>query len=673
MPSELNRCLPVSLRSCWRHAQPARDVSAAHCSIVAVKRHHHAKSAVPPCCHHAAADASLRVCACAHARECADSAMHYAAMAGTIPVIDLLASRGLAVDDAATIVGSTPLQVALEYKRLPAARRLQQLRDQTKEHASNASTAPPPLPPEPTAPMPLPVAPSATVVAPALAATLPSTPDVTRSSSRPAPRFPNWILASAAEGGLDIAELDGDDDEATRRACELVARSAPFVWRRSSLGPRLVKPLQQVQALRAETLDTNVARGSDRKFAYFSPERLERGIFDPAAVRKDFGPMHLNEQLRVEESLRRQRRLATTDAARDGGTIAGAAGCSGWRVGPELAADEGCPYVMHKLLEAATSAEAALLAQRGEQLPPQKRPGIGRLAGLDGDQYALWSPGLAPLAQPVASQTEWARLGRLVHAGGWSLFEQAGVMISGRDALTPTHYDGHHNVFLQLAGAKRFLLFAADQGGSLYPFPALHPLDPLSRVDLELPDEEIASRFPRARRSLRGAVVVLEAGDVLVMPQGVWHQVHSLEMHNLSLNLLFGLDRRERFGKPTGLRAPLAVGSLPPHRRPPALATLAKSLESLAAQMVGPARAPQVLASLADGARGGDGSGGGDTAKVAAVLRQLLLQCLASAPPASDTKAVKKSEGDGVALPSVEMFASCWFDARRFEGLPLRK
>ena len=44
--------------------------------------------------------------------------------------------------------------------------------------------------------------------------------------------------------------------------------------------------------------------------------------------------------------------------------------------------------------------------------------------------------------------------------------------LQGRDALTPTHYDGHHNIFMQFAGAKRWLLFDADQTPNLYGFPA---------------------------------------------------------------------------------------------------------------------------------------------------------------------------------------------------------
>ena len=56
------------------------------------------------------------------------TAMHYAAMGGSLAVIEWLASKGLQTDAEAPS-GATPMRVALEYKRMPAARRLQQLRD----------------------------------------------------------------------------------------------------------------------------------------------------------------------------------------------------------------------------------------------------------------------------------------------------------------------------------------------------------------------------------------------------------------------------------------------------------------------------------------------------------------------------------------------------------------
>ena len=67
---------------------------------------------------------------------------------------------------------------------------------------------------------------------------------------------------------------------------------------------------------------------------------------------------------------------------------------------------------------------------------------------------------------------------------------------------------------------------APNQAANLYGFPALHALDPLSRVDLEISQAEIASRWPRALEA-RGTVVEVEAGDALILPQGVWHQVGS--------------------------------------------------------------------------------------------------------------------------------------------------
>lgn len=310
---------------------------------------------------------------------------------------------------------------------------------------------------------------------------------------------------------------------------------------------------------------------------------------------------------------------------------------------------------MHKLLESATSVEAKMIAERGSMIPAHKRPGIAKLAGLRTDQYAMWMAGLAPLAEPVARQTAWPRVDGLVRAGGWGRFEQAGLMVSGRDSLTPTHYDGHHNIFLQLAGAKRFLLLAAEHTPNLYGFPALHPLDPLSRVDLELPERELAERWPRTRERARGASAVLEAGDVLVMPQGVWHQVHSLDAHNVSINLLFGRATTETtpakgFGLPAGVTPPALVGQLPPPRRSAALADLAKSVEGLTASLVGPARTAEVLC------EGGTKGGAEGT-----LVRELVTRCLAPAKGA-----------DAVGLPSVGDYLRDYFDARRFGGLPMK-
>lgn len=533
-------------------------------------------------------------------------------------------------------------------------------------------------------------------------------PDATPSSVRPPPRFPAWIVATAADGGLHVPELRGTGPEIEVEAARLVACSQPFVWRQAALGPALPSILGRVNELGSQVLDTNVCRRRDRKFVYFAPDRLQRGIYEPSVVRKQFAPMSLNEQISLEDTLRRVAAVASCDtgaggealhgcddrgddcdvtnrddstegairtdgssskkfsdrshpsAASRGAAIGSAVGDGGWMLGDSFSPNEGVPYVMHKLLECATAKEAAMLADRGNKIPANVRPGIAKLAGLQGDQYALWTAGLGNLARSVVDETDWRRVGALARSGGWGVFEQAGLMVSARDSLTPTHYDGHHNVFLQVAGAKRFLLFPPEQSPQLYGFPALHPLDPLSRVDLELPESELRKRWPRARESARGASVVVEAGDVLVMPQAVWHQVHSLDACNISINLLFAVDPAERAcgaaaaaqqSAPCGpLPLPPVIADLTAPRRAAALSELAKYIEVLVARMVGPVHVAHALASV------GDGDGKSDDA---VVIRQLLSRSL-TAPK------------DGESLPSVREFARHYLDPARFRGLPLR-
>ena len=713
------------------------------------------------------------------------SALHYAAMAGALSAVEWLVAQGLAPDDVATVgEGVTPLQVALEYRRLPVAKRLQQLRDASKKRAEANLAS-------------LHGAAHGGSGKGNQLAELFAKVDLDESE-RPAARFPSWILAGAEEGGYDVPELHGVSAETEANAAKLVARSQSFVWRGAAICPAFPATLQNLRQIMGQALDTNVSRREDRKFVYFSPERLERGFYDPAAIRDQFAPMRLNEQLPLSETLTRQgaqargdvssrgvakaapappadtadapkeaakspphtgttalsgesataqepalsgpggyRRKpvmlvggdreadddssdeektggAATPAAERCGTAAAATapvpgavvGCTlgegGWLQGRSVGTRDGATYVMHKLLESATAKEAGMLASRGHKLPQHLRPGIAPLRGLSGEQFALWMAGLDPIARPVAELTAWSRLGALGTAGRWGLFEQAGLMISGRDALTPTHYDGHHNVFLQIKGAKRFLLFGAEHGPNLYGFPALHPLDPLSRVDLEAPEHDLAARWPRTRQQARGAAVTLEAGDVLVMPQGVWHQVHSLDPHNVSINFLFGLDPSERGGKlggaasipgPQGdnLPPPPVLAHVPVHRRTAALTELAKSIETIVASAVGPQRAASALTSATMvGDAEARGSAGRPDALSAPthrwhglngardVVRQLLAKCLA--PPragvASSGQAPARDQGPAVGkpmqLPSIDEFLQSYLDPRRFEGLPMR-
>ena len=48
--------------------------------------------------------------------------------------------------------------------------------------------------------------------------------------------------------------------------------------------------------------------------------------------------------------------------------------------------------------------------------------------------------------------------------------------------ITPVHYDEQENLFTQLSGYKRFILFSPDQFENLYPHPVAHPCDRQSQV-----------------------------------------------------------------------------------------------------------------------------------------------------------------------------------------------
>ena len=50
-----------------------------------------------------------------------------------------------------------------------------------------------------------------------------------------------------------------------------------------------------------------------------------------------------------------------------------------------------------------------------------------------------------------------------------------GVWLSDAGVTATMHYDTYHNVFVQLAGRKHFVLFPSHLHAALSLFPSLHP------------------------------------------------------------------------------------------------------------------------------------------------------------------------------------------------------
>lgn len=149
------------------------------------------------------------------------------------------------------------------------------------------------------------------------------------------------------------------------------------------------------------------------------------------------------------------------------------------------------------------------------------------------------------LVRDWETSLSWETLEQVRQAGSLGPLTNSVLFCSGRDAYSRPHYDQNANLYLQLRGAKRWLLFCPQHGHLLYPYPKGHPLDRKARVDFQAPQLDA---FPQAAQLRgRGIEITLEPGDVLWLPSHWWHAVQSLEPETLSLNFWWNPPAEPRF------------------------------------------------------------------------------------------------------------------------------
>ena len=103
--------------------------------------------------------------------------------------------------------------------------------------------------------------------------------------------------------------------------------------------------------------------------------------------------------------------------------------------------------------------------------------------------------------------------------------------------VTPLHYDSYDNVFVQIVGLKKLILFSCFDGPCLYAgsrTDGIFAQGNISPVDPEVPDLQKYPRFAEAMRR----EVILGPGDVILIPSGVWHHVRSPSV-SCSLSFMF--------------------------------------------------------------------------------------------------------------------------------------
>jgi len=132
---------------------------------------------------------------------------------------------------------------------------------------------------------------------------------------------------------------------------------------------------------------------------------------------------------------------------------------------------------------------------------------------------------------PYVGNLELRELNRFCHWPAW--LEKPGpprFWLGPGGTVTPLHCDYDDNLFAQVWGRKRIWLAPPHHGEFLYPREA-NALLFGSPFDPDAPDDE---RYPLARQAALVEVVV-EAGDMLYVPAGWYHQVRSLDF-SLSAN-----------------------------------------------------------------------------------------------------------------------------------------
>ncbi|MEW6775593.1 MAG: cupin-like domain-containing protein [Bdellovibrionota bacterium] len=137
----------------------------------------------------------------------------------------------------------------------------------------------------------------------------------------------------------------------------------------------------------------------------------------------------------------------------------------------------------------------------------------------------------APLERFPARLREDLRRPAVCEDAAWV---RSKVFISPGGIGAPLHRDIPHNIYVQIAGRKKWILFSPADNANVYPYPLFSKLPAFARADAETPD---FGRFP-CLRDARPWECVLEPGDALLLPSFFWHQTRALDF-SISVNFWF--------------------------------------------------------------------------------------------------------------------------------------
>jgi len=141
------------------------------------------------------------------------------------------------------------------------------------------------------------------------------------------------------------------------------------------------------------------------------------------------------------------------------------------------------------------------------------------------------------------------------------------LLIGEHGNITPCHYDEQENLFSQIKGYKRCILYHPKEFNKLYTYPVRishflncifhqliflftlslfifqvgHPADRQSKVNLYQPDLNLYPMF----NECTGYEIVLQPGDVLYIPNLWFHHFENLSTPCISVNFWFKVSTKE--------------------------------------------------------------------------------------------------------------------------------
>lgn len=120
------------------------------------------------------------------------------------------------------------------------------------------------------------------------------------------------------------------------------------------------------------------------------------------------------------------------------------------------------------------------------------------------------------------------------------------LWIGAKGNVTPLHFDEHNNLLIQITGSKLVRLYSPKESKSVFPYPVnktvienslsgkreFYPFNHSQILNIDEPDLTLYRDF----KNVTEIKTVINPGEVIFIPAGWWHQVHSLD-DAISINI----------------------------------------------------------------------------------------------------------------------------------------